>query len=261
MATTRRSADLGAEVARRILVAVGRELRDARLDRGLSTRSVGRAAGMSATSVSRLERGLVANASVLDVARLHAAVGLVVSLRSFPDGQPIRDRAHLALLHAFRARLHPSIRWRSEVPVRPGDPRAWDAVIYLPGSSRYGIEAETSPRDVQALLRRLHLKREDGDVDGILLVLPITTQVRAFMREGGELLRAEFPADGARALLLLSGGHDPGGDAIIAVPGSFIRASRSVRPGAGGASGGVSTGVASHAAPKSWVPRGTISER
>lgn len=224
MGTHRRAADLGAERGRRLLATLGRELREARLDRGLSTRVVGRAAGMSCASVSRIERGLVANVSIADLASLHLAVGLDLSVRSFPGGQPIRDRAHVALLEAFRGVLPGSVRWRTEVRVAgPGDRRAWDAVIEGRDLGRYGIEAETAPNDVQALCRRLGLKRDDGDVAGILLVLPETRHVRGFLAAGRELLRSEFPVDGERALTLLKAGLDPGGSAILVLEGRFIR--------------------------------------
>lgn len=196
---------------------------------------VATAAGMSASSVSRIERGLIMNASVLDVARLNVAVGLDLSIRSYPGGQPVRDSAQLALLAAFRAAIHPSFGWRSEVPVGPpGDRRAWDAVIRARGTGRYGVEGETSPHDVQALERRLSLKRRDGDVDGVILVLPATRRVRAFLAAGADSLRSEFPADGARAMALLAAGKDPGGSAIVVIEGAFQRPSRRVGPGVRG---------------------------
>ncbi len=71
-----------------------------------------------------------------------------------------------SLLQDFRAGLHRSLAWSVEVPLPiPGDRRAWDGVIQGPGW-RYGVEAETAPRDSQSLARRLSLKQRDGARDG-----------------------------------------------------------------------------------------------
>jgi transcriptional regulator with XRE-family HTH domain len=79
------------------------------MDRGLSLAAVGQATRLSVSEVSKIERGLVARVSVYDLARLHAVLGLELSLRSYPAGQPIRDTAHVALLLDFRAGLHRSL--------------------------------------------------------------------------------------------------------------------------------------------------------
>lgn len=235
MATRERPSELGSVKTRHGLAALGRELRAARLDRGLNLDTVARAALMSGSSVSRIERGLVPNVSVLDLARLHETVGLELSIRSYSGGSPVRDRGHVVLLEAFRAALPPTVRWRTEVPVgRVGDRRAWDALIEIGGAGRrgadrYGIEAETSPRDVQGLIRRLTLKRDQGNVEGVVLVLPGTRRVREFLATGGGLLRTEFPVDGTRAIALLRAGQSPGGSAVVVLPGAFIRGPRAVR--------------------------------
>ncbi len=124
-----RGTDRGVDLIRR----AGRETREARVDRGLSLRAVGGAVGLSESQVSRIERGLVARVSVIDLARLHAVVGLELSLKSYPSGQPIRDAAHVALLEDFRAHLHRTLTWSVEVPIPlPGDRRSWDALINGP---------------------------------------------------------------------------------------------------------------------------------
>jgi len=97
----------------------------------------------------------------------------------------------------------------------PGDLRAWDAVVRGTGW-RYGVEAETSPGDGQALSRRLALKARDGGVDGVLLVMPDRRRSREFLK-AAESLRPNFLVSGRRALELLSAGVDPGGSAIILV--------------------------------------------
>ena len=85
---------------------------------------------MSASKLSRIERSLVPSVTVMDLARLHAVVGLDLSVRAYPGGQPVRDHAQLKLLRRFRSGLHASIGWSVEVPVTgPSDQRAWDAVL------------------------------------------------------------------------------------------------------------------------------------
>ena len=153
MATKQRRADLGADRARRIVAELAAEIRRARFDRGLSQRDLGRAVGLSPSAISRLERGPVPDMSVRQSARLLAAVGLELSARAYPTGQPVRDRAHRALPERLRGRLNPSLTWRVEVPLDiPGDPRGWDAMVDGRGWS-VGVEAETHVSDCQALIR------------------------------------------------------------------------------------------------------------
>ena len=155
---------------------------------------------------------------VMLVARMCAVVGLDLSVKAYPGGEPIRDAGHLGLLRDFRACLHPSITWATEVPLpAPGDQRAWYGFIRGTGW-RYVVEAETAPRDAQAMLRRLAQKQRDGDVDGVILVVRDTSQVAAFLREIRGLVASTFPVEGARALELLRVGADPGGSAIVVLP-------------------------------------------
>jgi len=210
MGSIERTVDRATRRADRAVRTVGAELRDARRDRNLSLATVGRAVGRSAASVSRIERGLVPEVSVLRLAQLAEVVGLELSVRAFVGSQPIRDAAHLALLQRFHGLLHPDLRWSVEVPFPvPGDQRAWDAIV---GGSqwRYGVEAETAPRDGQALARRLAIRQRDALVDGVLLVLPRSRRVRAFLAASQEYLGAALPVAGPVALARLAAGVDPG---------------------------------------------------
>jgi transcriptional regulator with XRE-family HTH domain len=218
MATKTRPADRGTVVARDQTTRAGREIRIARTSRGLSLRTAGAAIGRSESVVSRIERGLSVRVSVYDLARLHAVVGLELSVRSYPGGQPIRDAAHAALLADFRLGLDRSIRWSTEVPLPiPGDHRAWDGFLQST-AWRYGVEAETAPNDSQALIRRIQLKERDSQVDGVMLVLRPTRQTREFLAVASRALREAFPVDGDRAMEALREGADPGGSAVIVVP-------------------------------------------
>jgi transcriptional regulator with XRE-family HTH domain len=218
MATKQRPADIGAERGRSLRNSLGGEVRRARLDRGLTQTSVGRAVGLSASQISRIERGTARSVTVDQLARLLAVVGMELSAGAYPGAQPIRDAPQVRLLGRFHDRLHRTVRWGVEVPLpRPGDQRAWDAMISIGSEWRYGVEAETAPRDSQALTRRLKAMERDGQVDGVILVLPVTRRSREFLAAAAETLRPSFPVDGRRALELLAAGIDPGGSAIVLV--------------------------------------------
>jgi len=218
MTTRSRPVDRGTERGRRLRAVVGAEIRAARVNRDLTLRTVCDAIGVSASTGSRLERGLLEHVDVMLLARLCSVVGLDLSIKTYAGGQPIRDAAQMAHLRRFLALLHPTINWATEVPLPGvGDQRAWDSLVRGSGWS-YGVEIESAPHDGQATLRRLALKVRDGGVDGVLLVLPDTRQARAFLREIDEAARSFFPVPGARALELLRAGADPGGSAIIILP-------------------------------------------
>ena len=106
----------GAALARELVAEVAREIRLARSASGLSQRTVATAAGMSQSQVGRIERGQVRHPTLDQLCRVAAAVGLKLSIKAFPDGDPIRDIAHARLLERFHRQLGPGIGWRTEVP-------------------------------------------------------------------------------------------------------------------------------------------------
>src|SRR5437762_1727991 len=200
MATRERPADRGADLGRELVRALGREARTARIDRGLSLREVAGALGVSATTIWRVEHTLNQRVSVVFLARFFAVVGLELSARGYPGPQPIRDSASARLLERFHGCVQPSLRWSTEVPLpQIGDQRRWDAMLAGRGW-RYGVEVETGPRDAQALAGRLQLKQRDSDVDGVVLVLPATRRVAAFLAAARPVLEPLFPVVGDRAL-------------------------------------------------------------
>lgn len=226
MATRERPADRGTEIGRRAVRDLAQEFRAARRDRGLSLRDVAAAAGISATAVWRFEHELSPAIGVVIVARLLAIVGLDLSARAYPGGSPLRDAGHARVIHAFRGLLHRSLGWATEVPFpRPGDQRAWDGVV-RGADWRHGVECETAPRDGQALGRMLEIKRRDGGVDGVLLVVPDTRRVREFLVAADVVLGPHFTVPGRRALELLAAGVYPGGSSVIIVPASARQGAR-----------------------------------
>ncbi len=215
MGSQERAVDRGSRLGRAILSSLGAEVRNARMGRGLSQAQVGDACGLSQSTIRRVEVARAPGLSLLDLSRVLSAVGLDLSARAYPGGSPIRDAGHADLLGRLRAVLPPRTRWRYEVPFPGiGDPRAWDACIQLEGL-RVAIEAETRPRDVQDLLRRLALKRRDGEVDRLLLLLADTRHNRTLLREAGELLKAAFPIGSRSAFDHLRAGRSPPEDALV----------------------------------------------
>lgn len=217
MTTRQRAADIGASRSRTLRATAIRELIEARLSAGLSQEAASAAAGISRARYGRIERGDDPDASIDELARIGAALGLELSVRFFPVGDPVRDAGHRAVLERLRVRCHASLRFQTEVPFpAPGDPRAWDALIsgFQP-RVLCGVEAEMRPTDEQALARKLALKRRDGGVDRLMLLLPDTRHNRTFVRGLTGGFRASFPIPGRRAHELLRAGADPGGDAIL----------------------------------------------
>src|SRR4051794_8420381 len=117
MPTTDRPADRGRRRIRAAMRHVVDDGRQARVSAGLSQRAVARALGTSHSKVGRFERGLTVTADLPFVAAYCAVVGLDLAIRTYPAGDPIRDRAQLGLLERLRVRLHPALRWRTEVPL------------------------------------------------------------------------------------------------------------------------------------------------
>lgn len=214
-----RAVDIGAARARDTLARLAAEARTTRLAAGLSQRDLGEAIGLSRSQVSRIERGLSPELTIVVASRLFAVLGMNLSVRAYPAGDPIRDAAHAVLLERLHARCHRSFRWATEVPFpKPGDLRAWDATATATATApviRIGIEAETRIRDGQALDRRLALKKRDGGMDRMILLVASTRANHAALRAYGDILRNRFPVDGRRALELLGAGADPGGNALI----------------------------------------------
>jgi transcriptional regulator with XRE-family HTH domain len=208
-------------LTREALTTVGREIRLARRQHALSQQAVGTAARSSRSMISRVERGLVPQLTLAGAAAMLTAVGLDLIVRAVPGGDPVRDAGHAALLAAFRGRLHPSLRWATEVPLPiPGDRRAWDG--FVAGDDwRIGVEAEMRPTDLQALERRLALKQRDGGVDRLILLLPDSAANRRLVRAHEEALRGRFPLAGSRAMALLGAGSPLSADALV-----ILRASR-----------------------------------
>ncbi len=205
----------GARIAHRLRVELGQAILAARLDAGLSQRAGGTAAKMSHSQLSRIEQAQLRNLTLDQASRAAAAVGLRLVVKTYPDGDPARDTAQLALLERFRARLPRDASWRTEVPLPiPGDRRAWDGVAEQHGR-RAGCEAETRPRDLQALQRRLALKLRDGEVDLLIVVVADTPGNREMLLAHREQVRELLPLDSRQVLESLRRGRLPDRGGVV----------------------------------------------
>lgn len=205
----------GTARGRAIVLELSQEIERGRLDRGLPYAAVGAAADLSRSQVSRVCHGLAPKLTIVQAAELLAVVGLDLSARAYPGGLPARDAAHSALLERLRTRLHAILRWRTEVSLPiVGDQRAWDAQILGP-SWTLPVEAETRPRDIQSLERRVGLKLRDSGADRLLLLLSETRGNREIIALARTALAAMFPTSSRDALRSLGMGEQPTGSTIV----------------------------------------------
>jgi transcriptional regulator with XRE-family HTH domain len=200
---------------RNAALALVRDAREHRLGASLTQAQVARATGISASRLSRIESGDVNALTFPQAAALLAAVGLRLHARAYPAGDPLRDAPQLDLLGRLRPGLHPSLGWRTEVGLPLArDLRAGDAVVSGDGW-RLAVEAETRPRDLQALKRRIALKQRDGEMEHVLLLLANTRSNRTLVRTHVDDLIDLFPMPGRRMLDLLRAGLDPGSSGMV----------------------------------------------
>ena len=209
MATKSRAADEGRRAGYRFLTEAARALRDARIAAGLSQARLGAAVGVSRATVSRYETGRYTDASAMLLARVLRVLGQEMRFLAVPVGSALRDAGHVKLLKRLIDHIRHPLAYLTDAPLpNPGDRRAWDVLLRL-GPRRMGIDAETRLYDLQDVVRRLHSKRRDGMVDGVVLVL-------ADIRHNRELLPAleamlpEYPRLAKAAFLrTLDAGHLP----------------------------------------------------
>jgi transcriptional regulator with XRE-family HTH domain len=205
---------VGTARGRKLCREFGEEIRHARLAAGLSQASVAGATDMSQETISRYELGQPPHPDLLQAARVARMLGLELSVRCFPAAGQLRDVAHVALIYRFLGRLGPRIRRRLEAPVAPGDQRAWD-VLLIASDIRIGVIAETRIRDLQALLRREHLKQVDGNVRRLILLAANTKNNRSALREASGLVSEAFPLSTRAVLGALCRGEEPEGNGVV----------------------------------------------
>ena len=201
---------------RRDLQELGADLRSARLSAGLRLADVGLRIGVSEATVMRRERGDLPGPHPEELARHAAAVGMRARIKVYPEGEPLRDAAQVQMISRFRARIRVPHRFAYEVPVtdQPGDGRAWDAVLELPGCT-CGLEFVTRFHDCQAQLRAFNLKFRDGGVDRLILIVKATPANRRALNAASDVLPANFPLGTRRVMVALAAGRDPGANGVV----------------------------------------------
>jgi transcriptional regulator with XRE-family HTH domain len=210
-----RRRDVGKQHSDRLTKSLGDEVRSARLGLGLSQRVLARACGLSASQMSRLERGRSPEVPLRTLAVVFAVLGMRLSARPYPEGVPLRDAAHAALLARFRAELPPEITMRTEVPLGiDRDLRAWDAVLETTDDT-CRLEAETALYDLQAQERRIALKMADAGVERVILLVADTHRNRRVLREYRGLVSARFPLDSRAVMSALRAGSLPGRSGVV----------------------------------------------
>lgn len=142
-----------------------------------------------------MERGLSVTITIDEINRVSAVLGLVPSIRVYPEGVPIRDVAHAARLQRFLEAVSQPVSFRIEAPLPVvegrAERRAWDAVLFR-GRERCAVELEMRLRDVQATLRRIDLKRRDDPTESFVLLVADTRLNRRVLAEF-ESLFANLP--------------------------------------------------------------------
>jgi transcriptional regulator with XRE-family HTH domain len=216
MGTHQRAADVGANRTNRVLFDVASEFRKKRLEQGLSQATVAAAARVSRSQVSRVELAKAPNVTLRDILAMACALGFDLSIRAFPNGSQIHDRAQQALLARFKSRLHPSAKCQREVPLPiPGDKRTWDLGVTL-SDGQVRTEAETRPNDCQALLRKCVLRiRDDPGCGVVILLMSDTRHNRDLVRQNADSLATLFPGSARATLAALSAGVCPKENAIL----------------------------------------------
>ncbi len=208
------AAERGARRGRTLRNRTSDGLADARRASGLSLREVGRRADVGHDLIARAERGHPAALTIDMTARLAAVLGLQLSVSLHPDGDPVRDKGHLALLDRLRSRLGTGLRWRTEVPMPiEGDRRSADALMDCAEFEAI-VEAETHLDDIQALERGIAGKQRDLGVARVILLVADTRHNRTVIARVAEL-RRRFPIGTRACLAALASGRDPGGDALV----------------------------------------------
>lgn len=209
-----RPVDRGARRGRYLVGRTATELLNARRAAAISQRELGRQVRVSHSKIGKAERGEPNQLTIELAAKMAAVLGLQLSVTLHPDGSPVRDAAHVALLARFRARLAPGMRWRTEVPIPiDGDRRSVDAVVENL-AVRAMIEAETRIDDVQGLERRVNAKQRDLGIARVILLVADTRHNRTIVANI-PAIRTRFPVSTRACLSALGRGRDPGGDALV----------------------------------------------
>jgi len=170
---------------------------------------------MHRSTFGRIERNELQCVSVEQLAVACSAVGLELSMRAYPKGDPARDTAHLRLLDRFRSRLPAALPWRTEAPLPiQGDLRALDGQSWIEGEM-LAVEAEMRLHDIQSLERRVLLKKRDSRAVRLVLLVADTPHNRDMLGAHRDSMRGSFPLDTREVFAVLVRRQMPPADGIV----------------------------------------------
>lgn len=227
---------LAPEARRRNLEQVARlgaEVRSSRRRRRRTQAQVGALAGLSQSSISRLERGLGGGLTLDTWQRVGLVLGrpLVVGLAREVDDE-VADAGHLAVQEVLLrlARLH-GRTGTFELPTRPSEPSRSVDVASRDDAQRVLILQEAWNRldDIGAAARSTSRKVAEAEALAVVIgagggpyrvasvwVLRATGRNRALVRRYPEVFRARFPASSfAWWRALTSGGPVPAAPGLV----------------------------------------------
>lgn len=220
MASLDRALARGTRRGERILLEFGDLVRETRVGAGLSQAELGKAVGMSASEVSRIERAKIRSLSFPDAARHASVLGLDLRLNAYPAGDSLRDAAHANRLWRIVEHIGPPLKYQVDAPLPkradgPIELRGWDLMVFG-HARRTGFELEMRIRDAQATIRRHALKRRDDPVDEFILAVADTRTNRRVIREHLDLF-PDLPLlrTGHVLAALRKGEHPPSGIILI----------------------------------------------
>ena len=198
-------------------LTLGSELRTNRLMNGATQAETGAAIGVSASEVSRRERGDASGVSVRSLVEHAAAVGLRLVITTYPTGGGVRDAAQLKYIHRFLERVPDTFLRELEAPVPlPGDLRAVDVVLRAAGCL-IAVEVITRLGDIQAQIRSARNKARDIGATRLVLVVAGTHANRRALDEARSALHGAWDLDSRRVMAALRAGRQPANDALVLI--------------------------------------------
>jgi transcriptional regulator with XRE-family HTH domain len=193
----------------------------ARAAAGMTQLRLAQLAGVSQTTVSRVERARRRPGWDL-AALLTAAVGHSLSIKLYPSRTvSLRDSGQMGIAELIVGAAHPSWHVEVEAPVGGHDRRAADLVLRGPDQVIL-IEIERRLVDFQAQVRAAQLKRRDlahGDERPVRLVMavPDTRSARRLLAMHETLFRRALPVPSRQVWSAVRGGSRLAGDGVLLV--------------------------------------------
>lgn len=196
----------------------GADVRLARISLAMSASQVGRRAGVSSSTVARVEQG-DPNVTITTICAVAEAVGLDLVLRTYPGRTPsLRDTGQLVLAEQLRSQAHTS--WQPAIELLIGQHRqAVDLVLFGP-TEIWATEIERLLGDFQGQHRRADAKREALAAQHrrpVRLVMAVedTRRNRAALDPHIAFIRASLPAGSREILGALRSGRPLGRDGLL----------------------------------------------